>query len=733
MPALFSHNSPDAIIAHDRGRAITAREYLCAVRHMAARLPTPAEGTAYVLNMCGNRYHFAVVLGAALLRGQPVLLPSSRTADMLQQLHEAYAGLHVVADEAMDTGPLPLISFEAGPPPAAGSPFDVPVLDPQQIYAYVFTSGSTGRPVAHAKHWGLMVQAAQAAGRRVRQHLQAHGHAADAPFTVTGTVPAQHMFGFEFTVMMPLHSQAAIDASRPFYPADIAAALATVPAPRMLISTPFHLRTLVESGITQTSPDLVMSATAPLSPQLARQTEEVLSTTLLEIYGCTECGQVATRRPAVSELWQTLEGLVITEQTAPGGEPTFVASGGHVAGQVPLADVLDLRSPTTFALLGRHADMVNIAGKRTSMAYLNHQLNSIPGVVDGALYWAQDQEQDARARNQRPIAFVVAPTLNEADLQQALRERIDAAFLPRPIHFLPALPRNSTGKLTQQVLADLAQQHKKPMHIIAATTPPTHWRAPALVHATLGLHLVAGAGLLTPAWAWGVGALVANHAVLAATGLWPRSSWLGSNLTHLPRQRPEVAITIDDGPDPEVTPAVLDLLDQLQVQATFFCIGQHVQAHPALAREILRRGHAMGNHSQHHRHHFSVMGPGGLRREISTAQDRIAQVTGVAPAYFRAPAGLRNLFLDPVLHSLGLKLASWTRRGFDTRTGNAELVLKRLTRGLGAGDILLLHDHHAALSPAGRPVLLEVLPPLVAAIRAQGLTPVRLVPTPTDT
>jgi acyl-coenzyme A synthetase/AMP-(fatty) acid ligase/peptidoglycan/xylan/chitin deacetylase (PgdA/CDA1 family) len=730
MPALFSHATPDAVIAHEQGRAITAREYLAAVQHMAARLPTPVSGTGHVLNMCGNRYHFAVVLGAALLRGQPVLLPSTRTPEMQQQLHEAYAGLHAVVDETLDTGPVPQIRFESGPPPDPAEPFEVPRIDPQQVYAYVFTSGSTGRPVAHAKHWGLMVQAAQAAGRRVRQHLLTQGHAPDASFTVTGTVPAQHMFGFEFTVMMPLHSQAALDASRPFYPADIAAALAGVPAPRMLISTPFHLRTLVESGVPQTSPDLVMSATAPLSPQLARQTEEVLRTTLLEIYGCTECGQVASRRPAVSELWQTLPGLVISEQTAPGGEPTYVASGGHVAGQVPLADVLDLRSPTTFALLGRHADMVNIAGKRTSMAYLNHQLNSIPGVLDGALYWPQDAEQDARARNQRPVAFVVAPELNEADLQHALRERIDPAFLPRPIHYLSALPRNSTGKLTQQVLADLAQQHKRaPSAAPQQPAPaPARWKVPPLVHTTLGVHALAGVGLFTPAWPWSLGVLGANHAVLAATGLWPRSTWLGANLTHLPRERAEVAITIDDGPDPEVTPAVLDLLDELQVQATFFCIGAHVQRHPALAREILKRGHAMGNHSQHHRHHFSVMGPGPMRREIASAQDSIAEITGVAPTFFRAPAGLRNLFLDPVLHGLGLKLASWTRRGFDTRTGNAGLVLQRLTRGLAAGDILLLHDHHAALTPAGRPVLLDVLPPLVATLRAQGLTPVRLTP-----
>lgn len=254
------------------------------------------------------------------------------------------------------------------------------------------------------------------------------------------------------------------------------------------------------------------------------------------------------------------------------------------------------------------------------------------------------------------------------------------------------------------------------------------WQPSALVQASLGLHAVAAAGLLTPAWPWALGAIVADHALLTVTGLWPRSTWMGPNLTHLPRDLPQVALTIDDGPDPEVTPAVLDLLEAQQAVATFFCIGDHVQRHPALAREIVRRGHAIGNHSQHHRHHFSLMGPPQLRREIAAAQDSIAQATGVAPQYFRAPAGLRNVFLDPVLHGLGLQLASWTRRGFDTRTGDAALVLRRLTRDLAAGDILLLHDHHAARTPQGRPVLLDVLPPLLATLRAQGLLTVRLAP-----
>lgn len=252
------------------------------------------------------------------------------------------------------------------------------------------------------------------------------------------------------------------------------------------------------------------------------------------------------------------------------------------------------------------------------------------------------------------------------------------------------------------------------------------WHPTPLVQATAGLHALAAAGLFTPAWPWSLGLLMANHATITAAGLWPRSRWLGPNLTHLPRNAQQVAITIDDGPDPAVTPIVLDLLDAHQATATFFCIGAHVRRHPALAREIVRRGHAIGNHSQNHSHHFSVMLPGQIRREITQAQAAIEEATGYSPRYFRAPAGLRNIFLDPVLHSLGLQLASWTRRGFDTRTHDATVVLQRLTRHLQGGDILLLHDHHAALAQDGRPVVLHVLPDLLQALHCHGLHTVRL-------
>jgi peptidoglycan/xylan/chitin deacetylase (PgdA/CDA1 family) len=257
------------------------------------------------------------------------------------------------------------------------------------------------------------------------------------------------------------------------------------------------------------------------------------------------------------------------------------------------------------------------------------------------------------------------------------------------------------------------------------------WRAPLLFKASVACHLGA-AGLVAaapPLWPWALGAVALDHALLTATGLWPRSTWLGANLLRLPAAsaaRNEVAVTLDDGPDPSVTPQVLDILDAHGARATFFCIAEQAVRHPALAREIVRRGHSVQNHSLRHRHNFSLLGPAGLRREIGQAQDRLAQATGERPTCFRAPAGLRNLFLDPVLHALDLRLVAWTRRGFDTREADPQTVLARLTQNLAAGDIVLLHDRHGAPMADGRPVVLQALPLLLARLRGAGLHAVTL-------
>jgi peptidoglycan/xylan/chitin deacetylase (PgdA/CDA1 family) len=255
------------------------------------------------------------------------------------------------------------------------------------------------------------------------------------------------------------------------------------------------------------------------------------------------------------------------------------------------------------------------------------------------------------------------------------------------------------------------------------------YRPTALLIGSMALH-AAGAVALAAAprhWKAVAGALFANHVVLAAASLWPRGQAVGPNLIRLPAAGREISLTFDDGPDPEVTPRVLDLLDAAGQRATFFVIGRRVRAHPEIAAEIAHRGHRVENHTETHPHLFACYPPGLLRREVARAQDSIAMVTGERPRLFRAPAGLRNPFLDWVLHGAGLRLVSWTRRGFDAVESDPKAVARRLLAGLSPRDILLLHDGRAYGSRGGNPVVLEVLPRMLDALAARGL---RSVPVP---
>ena len=246
-----------------------------------------------------------------------------------------------------------------------------------------------------------------------------------------------------------------------------------------------------------------------------------------------------------------------------------------------------------------------------------------------------------------------------------------------------------------------------------------------------GVHLLALLAIVASPrdWPWALGAVLLSHAVVTALTLTPRTRWLGPNLVRLPADRAglgEVALTIDDGPDPRTTPAVLDLLDAHGARASFFCIGERVARYPELARDIVRRGHRVENHTARHRLDFALLGPRACHDEVAGGQALILAATGVAPGYLRAPAGFRNPWCWPALERSGVRLASWTRRGFDTRDGDAARVLARLARGLAAGDILLLHDGHCARTPRGQPVILEVLPPLLKLLRSRSLHAVAL-------
>jgi acyl-coenzyme A synthetase/AMP-(fatty) acid ligase len=286
----------------------------------------------------------------------------------------------------------------------------------------------------HGKSWGSLVESTLTAGRALAIGDLAHA-------AIIATVPQQHSYGFESTVMLPLQHSLALHHARPFYPADIAAAIEAAPRPRVLVTSPVHLRALLLDTASLPPLDLVISATAALARDLAIEAERAFATRLLEIYGCSEAGQLATRRTAQRDEWRCMDGIVLRQAS---GE-TF-ASGPTIAGEIALGDVIELAGDRQFRLHGRNADLVNIGGRRTSLAYLNYHLNAIDGVEDG-IFVMPDDSDDGTARL---IALVVAPRLTADAIMAALRTRIDPVFLPRPLRLLDALPRNAVGKITRE-------------------------------------------------------------------------------------------------------------------------------------------------------------------------------------------------------------------------------------------------------------------------------------------
>lgn len=439
MPLLADGPGLDTPLAWRGGQPLSRRRYLQDVAALAATLPAGGP----VLAMTGDRYRFALALGAALVRGQAGLMPPNHTPDMVERLRGLFPGAYVLADGEAPGVDLPVVPLVESVGSVAG---EVPQIAGDHEAAQVLTSGSTGAPMPHGKRWDLLNVNLRAEAVRLAEAL---GRADLQGVALVGTVPAHHMYGFESTVLLALLGGAAFAAERPFFPGDIVQVLASVPRPRVLVTTPFHLKTLVESGLALPPVDLTLCATAPLSPQLAARAEAALGGPLVEIYGCTEAGQVATRRTTDGPEWRTFDGLTLS-----GDGAQAVVRGGHVPVPTPLADVLEVLSPTRFRLLGRSNDLINVAGKRSSLAHLNYHLNSIAGVQDGVFWLPPDTGGEAVVRL---VVLVVAPEVTRDALLAALRQRVDAAFLPRRVLRVESLPRDATGKLPATRLAALAE------------------------------------------------------------------------------------------------------------------------------------------------------------------------------------------------------------------------------------------------------------------------------------
>ncbi|HEY8609839.1 MAG TPA: AMP-binding protein [Roseomonas sp.] len=426
----FLDREPGEVLARRGGEPVTAGRYLADVAALAARLP---DG-AYALNLCEDRYLALVGFGAALARGQVTLLSADRSAHRQRELAGLYPGTYAIADGVETVIP----SVAAGTFGVGEGPnFTIPA---DRVAAIGFTSGSTGEPAAHAKPWGALVAAARAAAARFGLD-----DAADQA-TVIGTVPAQHMYGFETTMVLPLRAPMAIHSGPHFYPVEVAEAVAAAPGRRVLVTTPLQLRALVAGGVSGVT--ATISATAPLSPALASKAEAVLGAPVLEIYGATEMGSIASRRTVEGEEWTLYDGVALRA----GGDDAASALVPGLPGPVPLSDLVEIGADGRFRLIGRRGDMVKRGGKRASLAGLNRVLSEIEGVQDGVFLAPEDLEENPAARL---AAYVVAPGRTSAEIVAALRKRVEAVFLPRLVVLVERLPRNEVGKITRRSLEAL--------------------------------------------------------------------------------------------------------------------------------------------------------------------------------------------------------------------------------------------------------------------------------------
>ena len=449
LPLLAGY-APGAVLGVSEGREISARAFVAAARALAAELP---EAECAML-LCGDRLAFSIGLAALLVRRTAALLPPSHAPHALARIASARKPAFALVDRA---GIAPgvreiVVSTQA---PVVGQS-DVPRIDGAQVAAIAYTSGTTGEPQPHVKRWASLV--AGAAALRERTGFRP----GDA---MVGAVPPQHMWGLEATVMLPLQAGGILHGGTPLLPEDIAAALASMREPRWLTATPLHIRSCVRSRVRLPGLVGVLTATAPLDRALAIEFQQRFCAPAIEIYGSTETGTIGTRRPAAETAFTPLSGVVVASHAQ-----GLALHGGHIPDEVVLADRARIEADGRFSLSGRDADLVKVGGKRASLAMLEHELRAIPGVVDGAFALMDESGAPpvrgagpSRGANCAPsgsggvvrlAALAVAPGMTSASIVAALRERVDAVFLPRPLHVVDSLPRGPLGKLPLPALRE---------------------------------------------------------------------------------------------------------------------------------------------------------------------------------------------------------------------------------------------------------------------------------------
>lgn len=435
----ITNRKPEEVIAYHSDHAVRVDQFLFDAIALSKHLPT----RRYVFNLFTDRYQYLLGFCASVIAGQCTLMPPNRLAKTIGQLSEEYPDSYSLGDPDLPAGKTSKDS--SSHKPFASASFAVPTIPGDQLCAIAFTSGSTGKPMPNLRYWQtIRTGSVNNAGLLLKEET---GHV-----NLLATVPPQHMWGFETSILMPLFANVAISQLTPFYPKDIVEALESLAAPRALISSPTHLRILLKSGVKTPKINRIFSATAPLTRDLAKELERCFKTRVFEIFGSSETGILAFRKTATESLWQLSELFELDVKT-----DGFLIRGQHLPEQVFLQDVIEKVNERQFRWLGRYTDLVNIAGKRGLLTDLNCRLLAIEGVVDGVIFKPD-------GNTERLAAMVVAPGLAPAAILGKLRLEIDSVFLPRPVYMVPALPRQETGKLAHQdmmsLYVDIARKKK---------------------------------------------------------------------------------------------------------------------------------------------------------------------------------------------------------------------------------------------------------------------------------
>lgn len=442
---LLGPYDPDDVLALTQVGPRTARQFLVDVFNLAQSLPDCPT----VLNLSQCRYRFLVGLAAAIVRHQVTLLPPNRTPQTLQRLRQDYPDSYALIDQGDVIDGIKAVAMPLSND-RISKPLTVPQISVNEVVAVAFTSGSTGQPRPHDKTWGALTAVAQGTGVSL-------GIGGSTPITVLATVPHQHMFGLEASVMLPIMHGFPMHAGRPLFPADIGGALSEVKGRWLLVTTPLHLRACVTERIAVPPGGHILSATAPLARSLAQEAEQLFQADVHEIFGFTEAGSVAARRTITGDEWQPLKGVRVIQH-----EASCFVDAWYLPVPVQVPDRATATPNGTFLIHGREEDQVNVAGHRISLGELNQKLLQVDGVQDGVFVFPEEETGTVT----RLMAFVVAPGKTSEDIQHMLRASINPIFLPRPLVCVPSLPRNGTGKLPREALRELVRRwgEKEPSH-----------------------------------------------------------------------------------------------------------------------------------------------------------------------------------------------------------------------------------------------------------------------------